>query len=116
LGQRLEGLVKGQPFLFHHELDHVAADAAGEALVELVHHVDGERGALFAVERAETHVAVGAAAPQTDVFADYADDVDRRLELFDEIHGDWEILSPTAIERTRSRLPSSVSLPGAIRR
>ena len=45
------------PSISMHELEHVAAGAAAETLVELVHRMHRERGRLFVVERAEARVA-----------------------------------------------------------
>ena len=71
----------------HHELDRVAAHAAAEALVELARLVDAEGWRFLLMERTQPHVPPrGADALEAHVFADHLDDVDGRLELFDEVH------------------------------
>ena len=64
---------------FHHELENVAAHAAAEAVVNLLHGMDGERGCFLLVEWAEAGEIL-AAFFQAHVFADHADDV--RLLLY----------------------------------
>src|SRR5690348_481221 len=67
-------LRKGQLVHFHHEFENVAACAAAEAVIDLLHGMDGERRSLFLMERAQTGEVL-AALFEADVFADDADDV-----------------------------------------
>ena len=73
-GDNADGIGKCALFHFHHEFEDVAADAAAEAVINLLHRMNGERGSLFRMERAEA-AEVLARLFQADVFADYADDV-----------------------------------------
>src|SRR5258708_18520249 len=81
----LEGLEEGDAFQLHHELEDVAARAAPEAFIKLVNGIHSERRRLLGMERAQADVA-GAGLFDAHVFADEADDVHRRLDLFGEIH------------------------------
>ena len=96
LGQRFQSLIKTQALLLHHEFDDVAADAAGEAFVKLVHYVNGEGRRLLVVERAQPHVAARTRPAEAHVFSDDGFDPDGRLELFNEVHAAFPLLSPTA--------------------
>ncbi len=53
LGQILEGFGEGQVLPLHDQGEDVPADAAAEAVVELLFLVDGEGGRLLGMERAE---------------------------------------------------------------
>ena len=53
VGQQLDRLGEPEPVLLFDELDHVAADPAAEAVVELVLGVDREGRRALVVERAE---------------------------------------------------------------
>src|SRR5579883_73751 len=99
LGKGLEGFVEAQSFDLHDEVEHVAAGAAAEALVELVRGIDGKRGRLLVMEGAQAGIAVRARPFQPNVLADHADDVDRPLDLLREIHGALGILSRRAMPR-----------------
>src|SRR5208283_1770292 len=87
LRQLLERLPEAEALFFHHELDHVPARAAREALVELVHHVNRERRCLLVVERAQPHEPARPGFPQLDVLPHHVFDPYLRLKLLDEIHG-----------------------------
>jgi hypothetical protein len=68
------------------ELEHVAADAAAEAVEVALVAVDVERRRLLAVERAEALVG-GASLLERDVVLDDDDDVGVVLEVVDELLG-----------------------------
>jgi hypothetical protein len=87
LGEQFQGFIKTDALDLLHELDHVTRGAAAEALIKLVSGVDRERRRFFGVEGAQTHEAVRPRLAQAHAFAHYLDDIDRRLELIDEIHG-----------------------------
>ena len=57
VGQRLDRVGERQPLLLLDELDHVAADPAAEAVVELLLRVDRERRRALVVERAQAREA-----------------------------------------------------------
>ena len=93
LGQLLQGFVETEPVDLHDELQHVAAFAAAEALVELVHGVHAEGRRLFVVERAQADVARAAGLAQAHVLAHDLHDIDRRFDLLDEVHlTRWSII------------------------
>ena len=72
------------------EGENVAGNAAAEAVVELADGVDGERGRLFFMERAEAGVVLRASFFEAHVFADDLDDVSLLLHGLGEIrHGRW---------------------------
>src|SRR5207253_5716195 len=107
-GERFKGFIKTDALFLHHELHHIAAGSAGKALVELVHHVDREGGALLRVEGAEPHVAVRPGFAQPHIFPDHPNDVYRGFEVLDELHGvPCRLLSRT---RSPATLPGAVSL------
>ena len=67
----------------HHELENVAADAAAEAVIDLLHRMHRERRRFLGVERAEAGEIL-AALFQAHVFADHADDVRLLLDAIGE--------------------------------
>ena len=79
VGQQLDRLGEPEPLLLLDELDHVAADPAAEAVVELLLRVDRERRRALLVERAEPDLA-RAPAPQVGVGGDDLDDVGGLLD------------------------------------
>jgi hypothetical protein len=87
VGQELDRLGKPEPVLLFDELDHVAADPAAEAVVELFLGIDRERGGALVVERTEAGVA-GAGAAQIGVSGDHLDDVRRLLDPVEALGGD----------------------------
>src|SRR5262249_42236205 len=76
LGQPLHRLREVELFRLLHELDHVAARPAAEAVVELVRRVDGEARRLLVVERTEAGPP-GARAPELGPRRDDLDHVGR---------------------------------------
>jgi hypothetical protein len=68
------------------ELDHVAADAAPEAVEETLLAVDVKRRRLLAMERAEPFPRHARLA-QRHALLDDLHDVDVRLQVFDEVGG-----------------------------
>jgi hypothetical protein len=87
VGQQLHRLGEAQPLLLLDELDRVAADAAAEAVVELLLRVDRERRRALLVERAEADPA-GALAAQVGVGGDDLDDVRGLLDPLQALLGD----------------------------
>ena len=86
-GEALERFVKADAFDLHHELQHVAAGLATEAVIKLLALVNVERRALFLMERTQPQIAIAAGlAQRRHVLADYVDDINRRLQLIDEFH------------------------------
>ena len=90
------------------ELQHVAADAAAEAVEEALVAVDVERRRLLAVERAQPLVG-GAGLLERDVVADHHDDVGVVLQVVDELlreerQGEGNS-SPSARPPSRRRRP-----------
>ena len=81
VGEQLDRLGETEPLLLLDELDHVTADPAAEAVVELLLGVDRERRGALLVERAEADPA-GALAAQVGVGGDHLDDVRRLLDPF----------------------------------
>ena len=67
----------------HHEFENVAADAAAEAVVDLLHGMHGERRRFLGMKRAQADEIL-AAFFQAHVFADHADDVRLLLDLVRE--------------------------------
>ena len=61
----------------HHKLENVAANAAAEAMENLLGRVDGKRRGLLLVERAKAHV-IRAGFAQLDVIAHNLDDISSR--------------------------------------
>ncbi len=80
IGQHGQGLGKGEPFVLHHEAEHVAADVADPAAERLPLGIDLQAGARVVVPRAEGFVAAPF-APQLQIVADQIDDVDRLSDL-----------------------------------
>ena len=78
VGQHLDRLGEVEPVFLLDELEHVAADPAAEAVVELFGRLDRKRGRALVVERAEADTA-GALAAQVGVGGDDLDDVGRLL-------------------------------------
>jgi hypothetical protein len=68
------------------ELEHVAADAAAEAVEVALLAIDVERRRLLAVERTEPLVG-GAGLLERDVILDDDDDVGVMLQVVDELLG-----------------------------
>ena len=58
----------------HHELEHVAARAAPEAVINLLHRMHGKRRRLFGMERTQPREILPGLF-QADVFAHHADNV-----------------------------------------
>ena len=85
IGQLLERLPEGEPLVRHHEIENIALGVAAITFVKLMVGVDGERGHLLVMKRAQAGVAI-AEAPQPDVVGDDAYDVDLGFELLGEIH------------------------------
>jgi len=76
-GHQLERLKKTDAFDFHDELEDVPRNVAAEAVVKLVAGMDGERGCLFGMKRAQPGVPRRAAHfLQTHVFFDDFNDID----------------------------------------
>ena len=67
----------------HHKFENVAADAAAEAVVDLLHGMDGKGRRFLGMKRAEADEVL-AALFQAHVFADHADDVRLLLDVVRE--------------------------------
>ena len=80
VGHRPQRLREGEFVDLHHKLEDVAAHAAAEAVVELLDRMDGKRGGLLRVERAQTHEVL-ACLLQAHVVAHNADYVRLLLDL-----------------------------------
>ena len=104
VGEQLHRLGEAEPLLLLDELDHVAADPAAEAVVELLLRLDRERRRALLVERAEADPA-GALAAQVGVGGDHLDDVGRLLDPFEALGGDQRHQ-----KRASSGIVSSVNL------
>ncbi len=82
------GFGKADVFDLADEAEDVSGNAAAEAMVELAHRVDGERGRFFLVEGAQAGEVHASAFAQTDVLLDHLDDVGLLLDGLCEIqHG-----------------------------
>ena len=86
LGEHPRRRGKIHVLVLHHELEHVAARAAAEAVINLSLGVDVERGRLFLMERAKRLVR-GTAALELEVCADDLDDVVRASDVFENVLG-----------------------------
>ena len=86
VGQFLERFPERETFDGHHEVEDIALGVAAVAIVKLVFGVDGKRGRLLVVERAQAGVAVSETAQARHVIRDHADDVDLRFQFLGEIH------------------------------
>src|SRR4029079_4268963 len=75
------------------ERKHIARLAAAEAVEELSHRMDVERGTLLVVERAET-LPVGPRAPEADVLTDDLHDVRAVANLGDLVLRNQSHVSP----------------------
>src|SRR4029450_2452616 len=75
-----------QAVLTHEEAEHVAADAAPEAMEDALARVDHERGRLLAVERTEPLVVLAGLA-ESDEAPDELDDIHARPDLVQQ--GGW---------------------------
>ena len=104
VGEQLDRLGEAKPLLLFDELDHVAADPAAEAVVELLLGVDRERGRALLVEGAEPDPA-GALAAQVGVGGDDLDDVGGLLEAIEALGRDQRHQ-----KRASSGIVSSVNL------
>ena len=78
-----DGLLEADLFLQLHELEHVAADTAAEAVEEALVLVDGKGRGLLAVEGAQALVSAAGPA-QRDRVRDDGDNVRRRAYFVDE--------------------------------
>ncbi len=87
VGEQLDRLGEAHPLLLLDELDHVAADPAAEAVVELLLRLDRERGRALVVEGTEAGPA-GALAAQIGVGGDHLDDVGGLLDPFQALRRD----------------------------
>src|SRR5215203_3147004 len=87
IGQQLDRLREVEAVFLLDELDHVAADPAAEAVVELFLPLDGERGRALVVEGTEADVTRPLAA-QVGVGGDHLDDVRGLLDPVDALVGD----------------------------
>jgi hypothetical protein len=81
VGQQLDRLGEVEPVLLLDELDHVAADPAAEAVVELLGRLDRKGRRALLVEGTEAYVA-GALPSQIGVGGDDLDNVGGRLDPF----------------------------------
>ena len=107
VGQGLQRFVERQPLQFHQEVEYVAALPAAETLVNLQASVNGERGRLLRVERAQTDEPLRALLLQAHELADRIYDVNRTLDLPGEVHPTSLVYFPP--EPDSERLPG----PGA---
>ncbi len=87
VGQRLDRRGEVEVLGLAHERDVVAAPLAAEAVVDLLHRVDRERGRALVVERAASDVP-GARAAKRRAGADQVDHVDRDLQGLEALPGD----------------------------
>ena len=87
------GFGEGDVFDLADEGEHVARDAAAEAVIELPDGVDGERGRFFLVEGAQAGVVDAAGFAQADVPLDHLDDVGLLLHGLGEVGHEWSLFS-----------------------
>jgi len=83
LGEQLHGIGKADFFVQLEKLEHVAADAASEAVEETFVAIDLKGRRLLAMKRAQPFV-IGARLLQRHVILDHDDDVGLLLEIVDE--------------------------------
>src|SRR4029077_13692154 len=107
--EQLDGLEEAHLLGLLHELEHVAADLAREAVVELAFGVDRERRRLLVVERAPAH-EVPAHALERHRLADQLHDVGRRAHTLDPV-----VTASRRAHASRTRGPAARPDAGRVR-
>src|SRR5437899_4819872 len=115
--ERLDRLGEIEPVDLAHEMDHVAAGAAPEAVVQALVAVHGEGGGPLVVKRAET-LPRPPRLLQAGVLADDLDDVDRCPQLREHVVVDVEIRrahAPLSMSSRDSCHPETAVIPSEAR-